>query len=278
MPFNRALIWILVSTLLISGSALMGWLYYLHMRERRLHDDQYRLVAIVQSTPQAEALKTVYLAEILDLSLDRPVNLYQFSAKEAENILLAHPLIKKAMVKKILPGTIYIDYETRFPAAYLGDYLNTAIDEEGYLFPFHPFFTPKRLPVIYLGLDQQKIAWGSCLKEQMLQLTWDVLREFDQLQLPQFYLKQLDMTQAYAESYGQRQIVLIVEDINQDWRQAIDANSQVYLRLNTEDYAQSLRNFRTLYLASFQQPALYLEGQPAIIDLRIPHLAFIKKG
>lgn len=278
MPFNRALIWILVSTLLISGSALMGWLYYLHMRERRLHDDQYRLVAIVQSTPQAEALKTVYLAEILDLSLDRPVNLYQFSAKEAENTLLVHPLIKKATVKKILPGTIYIDYETRFPVAYLGDYLNTAIDEEGYLFPFRPFFTPKRLPVIYLGLDQQEMAWGSCLKEQMLQLTWDVLREFDRLQLPQFYLKQVDMTQAYAESYGQRQIVLIVEDINQDWKQAMDANSQVYLRLNTEDYAQNLRNFRTLYLASFQQPALYLEGQPAIIDLRIPHLAFIKKG
>ncbi len=271
MPFNRALIWILVSTLLISGSAFMGWLYYLHMRERRLNDEQYRLVAIVQSTPHAETLKTVYLAEILDLSVDRPINLYQFSAKDAESKLLAHPLIKRATVKKILPGTIYIDYEMRFPVAYLGDYLNTAIDEEGYLFPFRPFFTPKRLPVVYLGLDQQELTWGNCLKEQIIQLTWDVLHQFNQLQLPQFYLKQLDMTSVYADSYGQRQIVLILEERE-------ELSSPIYLRLSTEHYAQNLINFRTLYQASFQQPALYLEGQSAIIDLRIPHLAFIKKG
>ena len=94
MPFSRSLIWILVSTLLISGSAFMGWLYFLHVKERRLHDDQYRIVAIIQSTPQADALKTLYLAELLGLSLDRPINLYQFNAKEAAQTLLSHPLIK----------------------------------------------------------------------------------------------------------------------------------------------------------------------------------------
>ena len=88
------------------------------------------------------------------------------------------PLIKKASIKKIPPGTLYIEYQMRVPLAYLGDYTNTALDEEGYLFPFSPFFTPKKLPIIYLGLQQDDAQWGMTLKQdQRLQLAFDLLKK-----------------------------------------------------------------------------------------------------
>lgn len=274
IPFSRALLWILVSTLLISGSAFMGWLHYLHVRERRLQDEQYRIVAIVQSASQAEALKTVYLAELLDLSLDRPKNLYQFSAREAESKLGACPLIKRAVVKKILPGTLYIDYDRRLPVAYLGDYTNTVIDEEGYLFPFRPFFTPKRLSTIYLGLDQEDMKWGNCLQElPALQLALAILRQFEQIEEGSFYVKQLDVSQVHADSDGQRQVVVVLEELSQEWTKF--SPHLMYLRLSPDHYQQDLANFRTLYKALIEEKA---RKETWIVDLRIPHLAFIKKG
>ena len=279
MPVSRSILWILLSTLFISGSAFMGWLYYLHVRELRLHDDQYRIVAIVQSTPQADTLKTVYLAELLDLSLDRPVNLYQFNIKEATKILLNHPLIKEATIKKILPGTLYIDYRIRTPLAFVGDFANTAIDEEGYLFPFRPFFTPKHLPTIYFGLNDDECKWGSCLKSlASFQTAFDLLRQFECLEQEKFHLKQLDVTQAQADSYGKRQIVMALEKSAQE-DSSNKSKPLIILRLSLDHTEQDLVNFRSLQAVLYENKGELLEkGEPIIIDFRIPQLAFIRAG
>lgn len=278
LPFNRALLWILVSTLLISGSAFMGWLYFQHVRERRFHDDQYRILAIIQDTPQADSLRTVYLAELLNLSLDQPINLYQFNTQEAVQTLLSQSLIKKAMIKKILPGTLYIYYQMRTPVAYVGDYSNTFIDKEGYLFPCHPFFTPKRLPTLYLGLEKGELQWGSCLKEvASLKIAFSLLQQFNQLNQEELKLKQLDVTQAQADSYGQRQIILMVESSHQN--DTYSSSHSICLRLNSDHYIQDLVNFCTLQKAFLVNKEQNLTPQQEIIiDLRIPHLAFITSG
>ncbi len=235
IPVSRALVRILVSTLLISGTAFMGWLYYLHIKNYRLSAEQYHIVAIIQSTPQTETLKTVYLAELLNLSLDKPVNLFRFSIKEAERQLLSSPLIQIATIKKILPGTLYIDYEMRVPVAYLGDYANTALDEEGSLFPYHPFFTPKRLPTLYFGLDQEQITWGSSLQGQTsFELAFAILQYLRQPGKEGFqeryYIKQLDLSQSQADSYGQRQIVVILEELCHDWQPQSSPKGILFLR------------------------------------------------
>lgn len=285
IPFNRAFLWILLSTLLFSGSALMGWLYYLHIREKRLQDDQYRIVAIVQRTPQQESLKTSYLAEWLDLSLDQPINLYQFNTKEAERKLLACPLIKQATIQKIRPGTLYIQYHMRTPFAYLGDYANTALDTEGYIFPVRPFFTPKKLPVIHLGVEGLEGKWGSCLIEQeRLKLAFQILKSLKAWGEESIYIKQIDVADAYADSYGQRQVVIALE-ISPEGTPLDESSRRLFLlRLNTEHYRQNLANFFVLrnYLTQWQasktsQTQGRLASKPVIIDLRIPHLAFIKK-
>lgn len=284
VPLSKAFLWILGSTLLISGTAFMGWLYYLHVKEKRYQDDQYQIAAIVQSNLQSDALKTAYLAEVLDLSLDRPVNLYQFNVKEGVNTLLSNPLIKEASIKKILPGTLLIHYQMRTPLAYLGDYANTVIDEGGALFPFRPFFTPKRLPILILGMKPNERQWGSSLKgERSLKLAYSIMQQFDQLKQDRFRIRQLDVSLAQDDSYGQRQVVLVLEENSQDWN-ASDPHSLLYLRLNADDPAQALVNFHTLQAALFDKKEeapvkdLGAGSKIVLIDLRIPHLAFIKRA
>lgn len=277
IPPNRAILWILVSTLFISGSAFMGWLYFLHVRERRFNDDQYRIVALVQTSSQADQLKTAYLAEILDLSVDRPINLYHFNAKESTQTLLNHPLIKEAVIKKILPGTLYIRYQMRTPYAFIGDFTNTVIDEEQYLFPFRPFFTPKRLPTLYLGLNKEEYQWGTHLKNlSSVKLAFNLLSQFERLQQDRFYLKQVDVTQAFSDSYGQRQIVLILEENHPN--ESLQASPLLlFLRLSLDHTEQDLMNFHALQKTFFEQEKEGKSKERSIIfDFRIPHLAFIK--
>jgi POTRA domain, FtsQ-type len=278
LPISRAILWILLSTLFISGSAFMGWQYYLHMRGRRLHDDQYRIVALIQSTPQADSLKSVYLAELLDLSIDRPINLYQFNAKEGAQTLRKNPLIKEASIKKILPGTLFIDYQMRVPIATIGDFANTVMDEEGFLFPYRPFFTPKNLPTIYLGLENEGCRWGSCVKScSTVQMAFDILCLVEQLQQDQFHLKQLDMTQVQCDSYGQRQIVMMMEE---ERATQLDHSPKtvIFLRLSVDHAAQDLGNFRTFQKEFFETKVGGMATvQERVFDFRIPHLAFIAK-
>lgn len=286
IPISRAILWILVSTLLISGSIFMGWLYFLQAREKKLNDDQYRIVALVQSNKEPDALKTAYLAQLLFLSIDRPINLYRFDAKMGARILLQCPLVKKAVIKKIPPGTLYVDYEMRKPLALIGDFANGAIDEEGHLFPFQPFFTPKRVSTIYLGLSANSLLgsakWGSCLSDlPSLQLAFSILRKLEFAPLEGFQLKWIDVSEAFADSFGRRQIVLVLEEESGRQRMA----SMIYLRLNPDLVEQNLANFRTLSDSlkeegPSEKNASLLKGDPKdrslVIDFRIPHLAFIK--
>jgi hypothetical protein len=282
LPMSRALLRIFLSTLMISGLAWMAWLYHLQLRGKHIQDEQYQIVAVVQSSAFNENLKTVYLAELLNLSVDRPQNLYQFSLEKGRKRLLRSPLIKTVNLKKIIPGTIYVDYAVRLPIAYLGDYTNTAIDAEGYLLPFSPFFTPKKIPIFYLGLENMDYRWGSSLKSHAgLQLALEVYASLKNVfKSDVINIKQVDVSQAFADSYGKRQIVVLIEEI---LHFPLEGKNQAlvkpyFLRLSTDQYAQNLANYYALRQYLFEQIKDANVLKPDIIDLRIAHLAFIKKG
>lgn len=268
----------------------MGWLYYLHIRHKRTTDLSYNIVAIVQTGPVKEGLNFIYLSELLDLSVDRPRNLYQFNTSEARRRLLASPLIKTAEVKKILPGTVYVDYTVRQPVAFLADYQNAAIDEEGYLFPFQPFFTPKKLPEFYLGLSEGEVDWGQRLEGRSLSLAFDVYHLLkDAYHLPISQIKKIDVAKAFVTSLGERQIVVTVEDT-----QEVEKGGSSFLvmqmrllRLNSHSYQEALKNYAVLrdYLIEEERKSLetstpsqaVTQRPPMVIDLRIPKLAFFQK-
>lgn len=289
IPFRTALIWILLSTLFISGSAGIGLLYYHHIKRQRFQQPQYNIVAIVQTTPDKERLKTIYLAELLHLSVDNPTNIFRLNSREAQRTLMSSSLITSARVKKILPGTVYIDYTLRKPVAYLLDYTNTVVDYKAVAFPFNPFFTPKRLPEIYLGMgDRSILIWGKQIKGVKSRLALYLLDLITENCCKEnSFLTRVDVSNVLADSYGQRQIIIMIEDHVE--KNTVDKNTtkiiipQV-LRLSVDNYRQELANYLALRpivheqvlntLAEKSEKMIRVPSQ--IIDLRIPDLAYIK--
>lgn len=251
MKLVHSLSWIIGSALFITGGTYKG--LQLYRREHSQIAPTY-VCRIVQTGPQKEALKTTYLAELMRISADRPITAASFDPAFAQKRLLACPLIKEAKVKIRAPDTVYVDYTVRQPVAWLFDFDNIALDEEGYPFPVSPFFSPKRLPEIYLGI--RNFYWGRPLKESNAELALAILQLLGRLSLQ---VKRLDVSKAFLPSLGRREVVLILEE--QGFTKA--------LRLTPKNFAQELGNYLEL------RPKL--PAIPQIIDLRIPQLAFIQE-
>lgn len=290
IPFSRAVRLIAYSILAVSSAVGISWGCYRYIREMHANNPAYRIVAIVQSTSDHEQLNTAYLAELMNLSVNDPVNLYRFNTKEARNKLMACPVIVEAAVKKIRPGTVFVDYKMRKPIAFLSDIKNAAVDSEGYVFPFNPFFTPKRLPEIVIGLKHlPDVMWGKKIRDERFHLACELLKYLTDYYSATFTaITRIDVSKAYALSLGQRQIV--VELYNRIEREH-KGISRLYvisriLRLSTKDYKQGLANYFNLHHFLEEKQDLYATEETTtevnlpvtIIDLRLPQLAFIKKG
>lgn len=251
MKLVHSLTWIIGSALFITGGTYKGLQLY---RSQHSQTAPTYVCRIVQTGPQKEALKTTYLAELMRISADHPITAASFDPAFAQKRLLACPLIKEAKVKITAPDTVYVDYTVRQPVAWLFDFDNIALDEEGYPFPVSPFFSPKRLPEIYLGI--RNFYWGRPLKESNAELALTILQLLGRLSLQ---VKRLDVSKAFLPSLGRREVVLILEE--QGFTKA--------LRLTPKNFAQELGNYLEL------RPKL--PPTPQIIDLRIPQLAFIQE-
>jgi len=281
------------TTLLVS---IAGYFIWVHFNDKRINDPKNHIFTIIQTGSEKEALKTVYLAEIIGLSSDSPTSLYVFNCKAAEKKLLDTPLIKSANVKRIPPNAILIDYEIRKPIALIADYKNIAIDREGHLFPFFPFFSPKELPELYLGLppfgapaDQIGRAggmWGVPLTNDFWHLGLDILCFLEEAPWKEsFRVKRIDVSNALMSSLGQREIVLFTEEelnISSHGKEFLCTFPKI-LRLSSKDFKQQLSNFfvlrRNMEEAYRKQSiAIFAPTRfsPRIVDLRIPHLAFVE--
>ncbi len=297
LPLTHALAWIVASTFLISGGSFALFKQTLKHRRTSAGDPNQYIRSIVQTGPKKEALKTEYLAELIGLAADRPPHAKAFNLQSAAQRLKSSPLISRAEVKLIKPGTLYIDYTVRQPIAWLEDYENTVLDKEAHPFPFSPFFSPKNLPSLYLGLapfgsssidpDRPTAVWGKPLAGKYIALALDVLALVTDPQVADlFSVKRIDVSNAFAESYGTREIVLITEDTlikNREGR-AIEFRLPRILRLSTKNYSQQLGNYLKLreQLFDAEIEAAQTAGAPVrlpekIIDFRIQKLAFINE-
>lgn len=268
----------------------------------RLSDPKSSIVALIQTGPEKEALSTSYLTEILNLSSDNPTPLYAFNLKHGVQRLLSCPLISEAKIKRIPPGALYVDYTVRKPIAWLSDYQNTGIDHEGFLFPVAPFFSPKNLPEIYLGLPpfgeeedaqgRKGGCWQTPLGNKHLRLALDLLNLLCDAPWRQgVRIKRIDVSNAFAKSLGQREIVLFTEEelIKRSGEKETVYLFPKILRLAPKNYLQQLSNFFTLRQKIFedyerqisevsQSPQSLVQFTPRIIDLRIPQMAFVQNS
>jgi hypothetical protein len=246
----QAIAWIVGSMLFVSGAFHKGFRFYLHTEAERKSTYVCR---IVQTGPQREALKTAYLAELMQISADKPISSAAFNTELALRRLLASPVIQEATLRLHELDTVYIDYTVRQPVAWLYDFENIALDRAGYPFPIYPFFTPKQLPEIYLGIRQ--FAFGKPISDKGVTLALTLLLVVQQLKLEPL---RLDLSSAFEKSLARREIVVTLDE----------QGFTKILRLTPKNYAQELGNY------------LELKGQlplkPQVIDLRIPQLAFVE--
>jgi hypothetical protein len=278
---RKALSVLIGSTLCTFSFCVGGHALWKHYRTNKLTDPHYRITSIIQTGPEKEALPTAYLTELLGLSLDHPTSLYALNLEEAEQKLLASPLIARAHCKRLPPSSLYIDYEVRKPIAYLADYQNTAIDADGHLFPAEPFLSPKQLPQLYLGETANR--WQ--IAGPAFDLAKKVLAFLDTAPWTQgFRATRIDVSNAFAPSLGAREIVLFTEE-----ELAHDGAVLTFpkiLRLSSKDIEKQLSHFFSLrraimtdYEKQIAGACLQDDGRyaPRIIDLRIPQLAFVEK-
>jgi cell division septal protein FtsQ len=262
IPLRKALLYVFLSVCLIWGiSCLVWWYRSWRLQEQRLNP-LYSITTIIQ-TCSRHPLQTWQLAELLDLSHDERTNLYFFDTALGKERVLACPVIKKAQVRKMRPGIVHIDYETREPKALIADYENMACDEEGFIFPLFPYFSPKLLPEVYLGskATDDEIAWNRVLRSEKLDLAFAAI-DFVSNHFPvDLRLVRVDVHKAFALSAGEREMVLLLEKDGQ----------RCFVRLHRQGFERNLR-----LLLQLQPELEKMSHIVEIVDLRSPGIVLVK--
>lgn len=290
LPLTHALAWIVGSTFLITGSA-----HYVLTKEvgfsRRLEKTPVDIItSMIQTGPQKDALRSEYLAELIGLSTDRPIKASALDVSSAEKALLASPLIADAHVRIIKPSTVYIDYTLRQPIAWLYDAENTGVDKDGFPLPMYPFFPPKRLPEIYLGLgnigenDSDTITWNRPLEGRRKEIAFDILKRLSPFTKEQFRIKRIDSSKIDEESLGRRELTVAIENELYVQGREEPISSLHWLRLSVNNYPKELGNYlelrKNLLEKEFTRSRNDFSPQAIekVIDLRLTDLAYVSEG
>lgn len=277
----RQVKFIAIVTALIFLLPAVGFSIYRLVRDhfvKQMLDEKFHIDTIIQTGLVKEALPTIYLTELLELSCDRPGNFFTFDINEATKKLLSCPIIKEVRVEKRKPSTIYIDYQIRTPIAILSEFTNTAIDREGFTFAMAPFFSPAKLPEIFLDLkDLPRKIEGE--KIDLALSLYNILGEID---LKGGKILKIDVANAFHKSYGKREIVLTIENSSlpeeifnpsEKLRFGKKFNQIHILRMSTINFKTELQN----YLAVKDKMGDPRQEKGAkVLDLRIAKLAFIE--
>ncbi len=247
--WKRVALTVTLSCCCLSGGASGLYLFSRYVTHLHVTNETSVIQAVVQTAGEYAPLQTTYLAEVLELSHDKPANFSAFDLEKGCERLLASQVIREALIKKIKPDTLYVEYAMRTPIAFLGDYTNTALDEGGALFPYLPFYPPRHLPELYLGGEAPPNPWGETIGEEQARLVSDILDRFEV-----GALERIDLSQSHAPSAGQRQIVLVLK-------------GGTILRLTSKNYPQELAHYFIL--------AEQLSQEASVIDFRNPEVAYI---
>ncbi|MCH9617699.1 MAG: hypothetical protein SP4CHLAM5_10800 [Chlamydiia bacterium] len=217
---------------------------------------------ICQISLQKEALSSLYLTELLDLSYDKKTFRDDLDIESCQKKLVSSPLITDATLSFIDNGHIKVEYRHVTPIARLGDFLNCGIDKEGRLFPLKPFFSKQGLPKVYLGIHQ--IEKEKNMESYQEKSKWIFARNF------LMYLEGLDISgkiisidvsKISEKSLGKNEIIVVIEYLDR----------KDYLRLSKRNYLNEVTNYIILCDKLKDESGTYM------IDFRFESCAFLEK-
>lgn len=257
LPYNTA--FLLVASSMLSVTALFFTVKYAYeyIVHSRLADDRYTISFISGASATSETLDTSFLAEVMELSKDKPTNIHLFSEQRAEQLLKAVPLFQEVRVQKKMPDTLAVKYILREPLAALGSFPNTVIDKEGVPFPLKPYFSPKNLPKIYL--EVKEVTLGQKVTDEGLEKALFILH-----MLEGFEVSLIDMRKLHDPSLGRRSITLIFQN----------PDSKHYVRLPVKEFQTALSNYLEMRGELLVQERDQ-EKKESVIDLRLPGYGYV---
>ncbi|MFN0065739.1 MAG: cell division protein FtsQ/DivIB [Chlamydiales bacterium] len=188
-------------------------------------------------------LPTYAIAELLGLSVDQPISFRHFPLKEAKNRLLDNGIFDEVHLKKIRPNILFVKYSLKKPIALVGDTTNLAVDQEGSLFPFSPFYSAEKLPTVFFG---RKIP--SAVQIEIFTKL---------IQKPQ--VERLDLSRVDVPSLGRRGVIVTTIE-------------KQLLRLTPKEYEKEWTHFEAMKKALPKNSLI-----STIIDLRIPNVAYVEE-
>lgn len=249
-------------------------------REEKARLSRYSILGIVQKCSSQDMLKTEQLAELLGISSDVSQNLYGFDLAKATFRLKSLPCMKRVELKAVPPNLLSIDYELRAPKWLLADYENTAVDERGYIFPLSPFYSPKSLPEIVLGLPPFQMpkdlqgrdggAWNKPLQGRHFDLVVELF-ECEKTFPPHFEIVTVDVQKTFQASKDS-EIVLKLREKRFEEKGKVRLQEYL-LRLPFESYRDALSRFFQ-HVGAFQTMRSTTKCQ--IVDLRLDRIALVK--
>lgn len=287
IPIILAYLYIVLSIGIICGPTYYGLKSYQGWKQTRSVDASYVIKAIVQSTDGKVKLPSEDLGKMMGLSSDHPQNLFSFDLKEAKKKLKTYPIIKKVQLKRVKPSAIYVQYHLRTPFVQIVGHDNLGMDKEGFLFPLKPTYSDLSLPEVVMGSSckLEDIKWKQSQKDPCTTLALKIFSELNECQNKQvFVVKKLDLSKAYASSYGKREILLYIEE-NLKITEELEYVFPKILRLSTKGYSKQLGDYLVLHdkmMADYKnQLGPDARGKGTLrfatttVDLRIPSIAFI---
>lgn len=285
LKLSHALFWIFLSVLIVSGTNFFIFSQVRKYQKNKYISKKYQIKVIAQNQNEI-MLDAKYLAQLMDLSSDKPTNIFLFDESKAREKLLSSPLIKDALIKKIKPDCIFVEYSIRKPIAYLYDFENIALDEEGYMFPVKPFYPSQDLCKFYLDIGSFK-GYGK-INSMKVFYALDIFKKLKNSGFAGLVkIKVLDTSRLELKSYGKKEILLFLEEEIKVRKNQKDYTVifPIILRLALNNYLQQIGNYLSLrerILKDYESQIknIDLENEivkfkPKTIDLRLSKLAFI---
>lgn len=136
----------------------------------------HQIKNILLKTDSPYKLSSLLFAELLDLSVDRPRFLQDFSTRQAESLLQQTEVFSSVLVEKASDTKgIIVSYSLHRPIGYVGNATNLLFNREGQVFPCRPFFPVLNLPKVFFSEDDLKEGRLPGFKLQAIFTIFDVL-------------------------------------------------------------------------------------------------------
>jgi hypothetical protein len=252
LPFLNKLLIIVGSCCMIS---LPTYLYLFGQKKLA----STKLTTLIQKTPTMQALSPRFFSNYLGLNpKGKNIAIKRLDIQKINKKLKAFPIFKSIHAEFTKEGELEVNYHLRSPQYTLKDFSNCGVDEEGYLFPLAPFYTPKKLTQIYLGLQDLNFS-----KKHYVLLANQIIEFFNLNKLDQLSIALIDLSKMNSNLKSHQEVIVTIEFLDK----------KHYLRIHPQNMDKALTRYVSLFKESSIKDKIF---NSCVFDARIQKFATLK--